>query len=215
MSALACDAQIPQIAIDPEGLPAADAIPVPTPTAAPTDERVGLFIEEAFYTIEGTDAQELLQAMRAHPDAPDSQQTRGDFFSATVWELQLVETSLLTGDGICTAGGLVNVTITTTYPQWEPGPETAPQLVARWEQFTSALREHEGGHIQIAINGAYALQAEVERLAAESTCAEFSSALREAHRRAVEQTSAAHALYDEQTGHGLTQNAVWPQAGPG
>ena len=79
---------------------------------------------------------------------------------------------------------MVNVRVEVIYPEWQPDPQASDDLVAEWEAFTTALREHEGGHVQIAINETYALQDELDRLASELSCAEFASALSEARQRA-------------------------------
>jgi predicted secreted Zn-dependent protease len=67
-------------------------------------------------------------------------------------------------------------------PEWQRPPDAPAELAAQWEQFMTALDEHERGHARIAIEGAGEIARMFQRAQDMSCMTLRTDADREAHR---------------------------------
>ncbi len=111
--------------------------------------------------------------------------------------------------GACKADSVTTtLALSMTLPHWSPPPGVPGDLIGRWERFMSALRMHEDGHVQ----DARTLESTAKRalLALSSAnCAGLDAAMHARFDQLLEQGRARDREYDEQTGHGKTQGAVF------
>lgn len=167
--------------------------------------RVVTTAQQQPYAVEGATAEELLRSMVAR--APESQD--GTYFGLTVTELSFRYRHRRTDAGCALNDVHIDLAVRVALPAWTPGPGAGYDLRRDWARFTSNLRRHEDRHRTLAESGADRIRAALDGLEAR-TCAAVDA---EAQRRAEQiqrETDAAHRRYDDETGHGRTQGAVWP-----
>ena len=97
--------------------------------------------------------------------------------------------------------------IVVTLPVWRPGPEVAPDVVARWEAFSEGLSRHEAGHRDNAVEAARRVRDAVREARAVS-CVEMEREVNRAAREIVARHHQRDLDYDRETDHGRTQGAV-------
>lgn len=134
----------------------------------------------------------------------------GRFYGNTHWELRW-NFSVASSRGQCrvTAAG-TELTVQMTLPRWIP-PDRAPRaLVERWNAFATALRTHEEGHRDIAIEAARAMQKRVGATPPASDCDVLKRTVGELAHSILDDYRERERRYDETTGHGRTQGAVFP-----
>ena len=103
----------------------------------------------------------------------------------------------------------VDLHVAITLPTWE-SEESAPQALAReWAQFERSLRRHEDGHREIAEWGAREVYHALKSLRTPS-CEGIDAAAQITAQRLRDRSERRQRSYDHQTGHGRTQEAVWP-----
>lgn len=172
---------------------------------SPADDPVRTTVTVQTYGVTGSRADEMLASMAA--EAP---QTDGEmFFGLTVTQLSFKYVRETT-NRTCTLHDVqVALDVTVSLPEWTPGPNTEYDLRRDWVRFESSLRRHEDYHRVLAERGAETIRRELGRVTA-PTCAEADSEARRRAERVRIETDAAHRRYDDETGHGRTQGAVWP-----
>jgi predicted secreted Zn-dependent protease len=163
-----------------------------SPYAAPVDLRLD------YYEVQGADFKSVLSSMMAGRE----------FAGNTHWSLSYEYRPRMAA-GICKVDSVATrLELSMTLPHWAPPPGVAGELIARWERFISALRAHEDGHVQGAIN----LESEAKRtllaLSSES-CRALDAAIRERFDQLLEQGRARDRDYDARTDHGNSQGAVF------
>jgi predicted secreted Zn-dependent protease len=102
------------------------------------------------------------------------------------------------------------VRATITSPLWKP-PRSAPgDLVAAWREYVVAIETHEQGHLALAVEAAKTIWMRMIALPAlpsKTALADAANAVAEEELRAAR---AREILYDQITGHGVTQGVVFP-----
>ncbi len=131
------------------------------------------------------------------------------FFGLTEAEMDL-HFRTVESDGACELrAARVLLDLTVTLPEWEAPRDPDPALARDWRQFRRALVRHENEHRRIAVRGADELYRAVQGLR-RSTCAEADAEGRRRVDQLQAEVEAAHRRFDDETGHGRTQGAVWP-----
>jgi predicted secreted Zn-dependent protease len=157
------------------------------------------------YPVTGSRAGEVLASMAAA--APS---TEGEtFFGLTVTELSFRYVREATARGCTLRDVEIALAVTFSLPEWTPGAGTEDALRRDWARFDSNLRRHEDRHRALAEAGAEAILRELDGLSA-PTCGQADAEARRRAERVRIETDAAHRRYDDETGHGRTQGAVWP-----
>lgn len=96
------------------------------------------------------------------------------------------------------------------YPRWVRSDAAAPSLVEKWDEYMRHLTVHENGHRDMAVAAAAELSRAVAALPPATTCAELDRRVRALCRVRMQKLSEDERGYDETTGHGKTQGAVFP-----
>ena len=163
-------------------------------------------IEEETYPVYGGTAAELLRSLqRSGP------RTGGEaFFGLTRASMDLRYDTVDLGHGCELRDVRVRLDLTVTLPTWTTPRSGSGDLDRAWGQFLSALRRHESEHVRVAEQGAEALYRAVEGVRRPS-CAEAEAEGRRRVDRLQIEIEAAHRQFDERTGHGRTEGAVWPR----
>ncbi len=104
----------------------------------------------------------------------------------------------------------VMVEITFRYPKWVPAPDAPLPLVEKWNGYMEHLVFHENGHRDMVVNAATDLVSAVAALPPAPDCTELDRKLRALSRARMNKLNDDEKKYDVDTGHGLTQGAVFP-----
>jgi predicted secreted Zn-dependent protease len=157
-----------------------------------------------YYTIEGKTAGDLRAAMR-RLGPTNSAGRRSDGYTKWNIEWTFRYRSERKG-GPCTAHDIdVQLEVTTTLPVWKRPDRVRPAVVAKWEQFSAALRLHEDGHYRIAADGAEAIRRLLEAHRDGPDCPTLERTLNEVGRKRLEEMRQRQAQYDVDTDSGRRQ----------
>jgi predicted secreted Zn-dependent protease len=179
----------------PIGHGAASIVGTPGATSAYTSP-VDLKLD--YYEVQGADFKSVLSSMMSGRE----------FAGNTHWSLSYEYRPRMAA-GICKADSVTTrLELSMTLPHWSPPPGVRAELIGRWERFISALRAHEDGHVQGAINLENTAKNLLLALSSES-CRALDAAMRERFDQLLEQGRARDRDYDAQTKHGDTQGAVF------
>ena len=163
-------------------------------------------VEERTYAVTGARADEILASMAAAAPRTDGE----TFFGLTVTELSFRYVHRAEADSCRLHDVQVTLDVSVALPAWTPAPDAPYALRRDWARFDGSLRRHEDHHRVLAERGAERIRAEMDGLAAPTCAGVDAEARRRAERLRIE-TDAAHRRYDDETGHGRTQGAVWPR----
>lgn len=175
------------------------------PSAAPPPRTIRPRVSTRTYAVSGTTEREVLRSLL------DAGPRDGDdiFFGLTQTELDVNYDPTEISGGCVIKDTEVDLEVVITLPEWLPATDIAPTLQSDWRRFRRALEAHEDQHRAIAVEGAeraFDAVAELYR----PTCEQ---AVNEARRRlevlGVE-IRAQHRRFDDETGHGKSEGAVWP-----
>lgn len=96
------------------------------------------------------------------------------------------------------------------YPKWVRGDDAAQPLIDKWDGYMKHLIMHENGHRNLAVDAAAELSRIVAQLPPARSCAELDREVRTLSHERMEKLNADEKDYDETTGHGKAQGAVFP-----
>ena len=157
------------------------------------------------YPVQGRTADEVLASLRTYGPKSDG----ADFFGLTETQMAYRYWKTMGEDGCRLEQIRVDLHVAITLPTWE-SEESAPQALAReWAQFERSLRRHEDGHREIAEWGAREVYHALKSLRTPS-CEGIDAAAQITAQRLRDRSERRQRSYDHQTGHGRTQEAVWP-----
>jgi predicted secreted Zn-dependent protease len=180
-------------------LPDAPAIGSPTPD-------IQTALNYVYYDIAGTTESDI----RNQISSLGPRDTFGTWGASTRWNVDWFYSYLNSPSG-CSAGSVrVQLGVTITLPHWNVPGRAAPRLVANWQRFSSAVLVHEGGHRDLALEGANELGRALLALPPAPSCAELEQTARASGEAMVGQYNRLQLLYDQTTKHGATQGAVFP-----
>ncbi|SCX89525.1 DUF922 domain-containing Zn-dependent protease [Desulfoluna spongiiphila] len=103
-----------------------------------------------------------------------------------------------------------SVAVLHRYPRWVNKKEAGPGLQHRWERYMAHLATHENGHKNIGIAATAAIEQAIRQMPALSNCQALEAAANGLAEEVLDTYRAQEASYDQQTGHGRTQGAVFP-----
>lgn len=104
----------------------------------------------------------------------------------------------------------VTVDIIFRYPKWARADDVPRPLVEKWERYLQNLVIHENGHRDIVVKAANELSQSVAEFPPAPTCAELDRKVRAMCRERMQKMNDDQKVYDEATGHGVTQGAAFP-----
>jgi len=174
-------------------------------TSARGTGAVHLSEEVRYYDIVGRTENDLLQAMLR--GAPLYEGTR--YFGLTSTEVRFTYRKASISTGCDLTDIEVYLRVVTTLPRWRPNRGTLYEVERRWRSFDRALRIHENGHKQFALEEADMIWRALRGLRTPS-CEAMDAEARRIAVRIRDTYSFRQNAYDSRTDHGTTQGAVWP-----
>jgi predicted secreted Zn-dependent protease len=136
----------------------------------------------------------------------------GDRFAAsTRWQLRWnFRVEQHPGASCALASAKTDLDVHMTLPRWTPPRNASPVLVKRWNTFADALRKHEDGHRDIAIEAARVVVDRVGKASPERDCATLKKNLGRVADDTLREYKDKESSYDVTTMHGQTQGATFP-----
>ena len=141
-----------------------------------------------------------------------SSNEKGDRFAAsTRWQLRWnFRVEQRPGASCQLASAKTGLDIHMTLPRWMPPKNASPVLVKKWNTFADALRKHEDGHRDIAIEAARVVTDRAGAVPSENDCATLKKRLERIADDTVREYKDKEASYDVTTLHGQRQGATFP-----
>ena len=135
----------------------------------------------------------------------------GDRFAAnTRWQLRWnFRVEQQPGASCGLASAKTELDIHMTLPRWMPPKNASPVLVKKWSTFAAALRKHEEGHRDIAIEAARVVTDRAGAVPPENDCATLKKRLERIADDTVREYKDKESSYDVTTLHGQTQGATF------
>jgi predicted secreted Zn-dependent protease len=195
--------------------PSASLIRAPTPRPSPTGTPAlrlpaGVTVEsrEASYPITGDSAAALVEAMATRGLRDEA----GDAaWALTTWDVVWNYQYVARQGGGCGLGDIrVSVRIEVLMPSWSAPATADGSLVDRWRRFIAAVSVHERGHVQNALDRAGEVATTLPLLDPAATCDALERVADADGAAIIDRGRAWDRDYDDETGHGATQGAVFP-----
>jgi predicted secreted Zn-dependent protease len=166
-----------------------------------TIDTSNLTVDEAVetYSVTGSTANEIRQSINANRD--------GDYDAFTSWYL----TWQYANDACDGSGLVVLVEIEYSLPEWDAPPAADPALTDEWSTYMDALLCHEYGHAEFGLDAANDVYATLSAIDAGGDCAAQQTQADAAFQSILDDYIAREIAYDEETNHGATMGAVFPQ----
>jgi predicted secreted Zn-dependent protease len=159
------------------------------------------------YTVTGDDADAVRRSLSGlGPLGSDGSRYDGDTKWAVHW--QYGSQSDASGCAVVSSSVVLNVNM--TLPQWEHSIYVPEALQRRWSTYLAALRMHEDGHLKNAEMEAAAIAQMLQTIGPQPDCELLNRKLLDHGQQIQQRYKANDAEYDERTGHGRTQGAVFP-----
>lgn len=131
------------------------------------------------------------------------------YYANTHWELRWSFRIASTGGDCHVTSASTDLTVNMRLPRWNP-PRNAPRdLIERWNRFSTALRKHEDGHRDIAIDAAHELASRITNTPPASDCEKLKLSVSRRADAVLDEYRGKERRYDDTTGHGRTQGAVF------
>jgi predicted secreted Zn-dependent protease len=136
---------------------------------------------------------------------------KGDHFAAnTSWQLRWnFRVEQQPGASCRLTSAKTGLDINMTLPRWIPPKNASPVLVKRWNRFADALRKHEDGHRDIALEAARVVTDRVGAVPAEKDCETLKARLQRVADDTLREYRDKESSYDVTTLHGQTQGATF------
>ena len=173
-------------------------------------ETEGPAIEDTiqYHDVEGDTAAELLASLKRVSYAKPN----GDTFAAanTKWRLRWNISVQPTKAGCTLESATTAIDIEMNLPRWTPPAGARPGLVKSWDTFTDAVRKHEDGHRDIAIDAVREVDRRLQGTRTARSCDALRKNLSRIAESVVREYRAKDDSYDVTTMHGRTQGVVFP-----
>ena len=184
---------------------------IPTPTAPPRMnypvEYLNTFVVVT-YPVSGTTTTAVSKSLEANAIA-DPHEPNARFYARTDWYLSAHWFSKETSRGCEVDRANVSIALTMTLPAL--ATQNVPRdLSDRWSVFTKKAIVHESGHVNLAQDGARALQRDIANFPSATNCDVIQTRLRDLFDKSFAAIDKANVQYDADTQHGVTQGAVFP-----
>lgn len=161
-----------------------------------------------YHDVEGDTAAELLASLKRVSYAKPN----GDTFAAanTRWRLRWNISVQPTKAGCALESATTGLDIEMNLPRWTPPAGARPGLVKSWDTFTDAVRKHEDGHRDIAIDAVREVDRRLQGARTARSCDALRKNLGRIAESVVREYRAKDDSYDVTTMHGRTQGVVFP-----
>ncbi len=155
-----------------------------------------------YFDISGSSAQEWRADLNRLGPAADNG-VRGDAYTRwrIAWKFDLTERGK-----VCIAGNFaVDLTVTMILPRWTPPAGVSADLVALWDRYSTALRNHEDGHHRIATAAADEIMRRLRATARGEGCKALENQLKALVDEALAEYRVTQSDYDRETDSGRAQ----------
>lgn len=160
-----------------------------------------------YYDVTGRTAEELKEGMKGYGVKWDDGK-RYDAFTGWYVEWDVIFDSV---ENLCVIDEVITkVSVTYFLPRWKGAGEADRRLRKRWDRFIDALREHEEGHKEIAVEAAREVEKEVVKLNSYHGCGTLRKNADATAEKIIRKYIREQQAYDEKTKHGRTQGGVFP-----
>lgn len=159
-------------------------------------------IEETYYQIYGSTAQELRQQM--------NQLGPEDYDGYTSWYVRW-NYHYQEQNQQCRINSVrVNTDIKIILPAWQKPTNINPQLANQWSNYLHILTLHEYRHKQHGIDASYAIFNKLNSFPAYPSCNQLEQEANRASHDLINYYSQQDVIYDQDTNHGATEGAIFP-----
>ena len=173
-------------------------------------EREGPAIHDTvqYHDITGNTEAELLAALRRVSYADPS----GDRFAAanTRWRLRWNLSVQPSKNGCRLLAATAELDVEMNLPRWNAPEDARPDLVKRWDRFAAAVRKHEDGHRDIAIDAVHDVADRLQNVTTGRDCASLRKSLGRVAESTVREYREKEDSYDVTTMHGRAQGVAFP-----
>lgn len=167
--------------------------------------RVRVDASWAHYEIRGDDADQVAASLARF--GPSLGQHR--VFGLTSWSARWDYRMRTAGAHCRVSEPRVRLRVRTLLPRWVGSEAAAPELRARWTAFVAAVRRHELGHRELAVEAGEEIADRLAGMRALS-CLRLEERAEARARSVVEEYHRRHRAYDERTEGGRLQGVEWP-----
>lgn len=152
------------------------------------------------YVVEGKSSADLLRELNNKGPSPH--------FARTDWKIGWSFSVRSTSEGVELKEFKTHVEIRYTLPEWDAPEGTRQAILTEWERFMKALRVHEAGHAQLAIDAAKQMERVCRTKGYQSENSRELSKLIDLECKAIlDRYLEKEVQYDKETRHGRTQGA--------
>ena len=179
-----------------------------TPLAAIEREGPSIHDTVRYHDVTGNTEAELVAALKRISYADP----KGDrFFAAnTRWQLRW-NLSVQPGRPSCRLlSATAELDVEMNLPRWNPPADARPELVKRWDTFAAAVRKHEDGHRDIAIEAVRVVAERLQNVPTGRDCAALRKSLGRVAEATVREYREKEDSYDVTTMHGRAQGVAFP-----
>jgi predicted secreted Zn-dependent protease len=161
-----------------------------------------------YHDVEGDTAAALLAALKRVSYA----RPNGDTFAAanTKWRLRWNVGVQPTKNGCVLDTATTELDVEMNLPRWTPPAGARPGLVKSWNRFADAVRKHEDGHRDIAIEAVREVDRRLQGARTARSCDALRKNLSRIAESVVREYRAKDDSYDVTTMHGRTQGVAFP-----
>jgi predicted secreted Zn-dependent protease len=180
----------------------------PATTSQPDNLAITVTREKKFYRITGSTEKDLRQQLNVL--GPPDEESGKIFDARTDWVINWYF-YYNQGNNECTIDRVdVSLSITYTYPEWKPPSDASKALVTKWINYMQKLSMHEEGHGSLADNGVQIIYKTILDMPPSTTCDALGDATNAAALEKIDDLKQRQRAYDDETGHGETQGAIFP-----
>lgn len=161
-----------------------------------------------YHDVEGDTAAALLASLKRVSYAKPN----GDTFAAanTKWRLRWNVSVLPTKNGCALDSATTELDVEMNLPRWTPPTGARPGLVRSWDTFAAAVRHHEDGHRDIAIDAVREVDRRLQGVRSARSCDALRKNLSRVAESVVREYREKDDSYDVTTMHGRTQGVAFP-----
>ena len=162
-------------------------------------------VKREYYQIRGETAEALLREMQRKGPSGDTPDDR--FYAITRSQSSFRYETLRRGSTCTLTSVGVRTDIVVLLPKWE-GENGSDPLAKQWREFIRKLEQHENGHVSISRSGSEKMYLSLKGLPSAS-CGALKETARSTAKRLSDKVQEENEQYDQMTGHGRSQGAVW------
>tara|TARA_B100001564_G_C20454037_1_gene584804 strand:- start:69 stop:641 length:573 start_codon:yes stop_codon:yes gene_type:complete len=159
-------------------------------------------ISTRYYSVYGTSAQEIRQQLNRNSP------TKWDGY--TSWYIKWNWNYKQDTNGCMLEDVNVSVDVNYTLPELETRNNLAPNLKQKWDDYYTALVQHEDGHRDFGLNAAKEIKAALTSLPAERSCNHLGNQANSTAQNVLRKYQSMEKRYDADTNHGMNDGAIFP-----